>query len=125
MKKRNITKILPSEHQLQTLIINYLFIKGYYAMRLNSGKIPMEGKRGRRLIQMLPAGTPDIMAFKSPRVVIFDPARKYCELLFIEVKRPGNKPTILQQTKMKELEESGARCFVASSIEDVDKYLAS
>lgn len=112
----------PTEHDIQNTLISYLWMKGYYAMRLNSGKIPMEGKFGRRMISLSPPGTPDIMAFKplyneeirktSPKGLV--------KILFIEVKRPGNTPTVLQEAKIKELEEFGANCFVASSIEDVE-----
>ena len=104
-------KLVESEHSIQNTIISYLWMRGYYVQRLNSGKIPMQSLHGQRLIQLMPPGTPDIMAFKKN------------ELLFIEVKRPGKKPTYLQEEKMKELETYGARCFVATSLEDVEDYL--
>lgn len=62
------------------------------------------------------AGTPDIMAFK-PIKSISDVDR--VDLIFVEVKQPGNKPTPLQEAKMKELESFGAQCLVATSIDDV------
>lgn len=40
-------------------------------------------------------------------------------LLCVEVKRPGNKPTDTQRMVMAELEAHGARCLVATSVEDV------
>lgn len=109
----------PSEIQITRQIMSYLAFKGYYVMRLNSGMLPMGEGRYRRMIRMLPAGTPDIMAFK----VITDPDVDYVDLLFIECKRPGNKPTDRQRAAMQELEAHGARCFVATSIEDVEKQL--
>src|SRR4051794_11766832 len=99
---------LPSltEHQIQTQIIGYLKYRGYYTQRMNSGMLPMGEGRSRRLIRMNRAGTPDIMAFQ-PNMVALDGVIKgrVVKLLFIEVKRPGNKATPLQTEVMKELEE--------------------
>lgn len=39
----------------------------------------------------------------------------------IEVKIPGNKPSALQKVVLKELEEAGANCGVAYSIEEALK----
>jgi hypothetical protein len=116
---RKLTR--PKEHDIQTEIINYLTGKGYYAMRLNSGMI--ENKYGGR-VRMCPAGTPDILAFKQDKVYSSDDGRvKRARIYFIEVKRPGNKPTRLQEMKMEELSSFGAHCFVATCIEDVSKEL--
>ena len=41
----------------------------------------------------------------------------------IEVKRPGKKPTALQQSWLKEKEDHGAIVMVATSVEDVEKHL--
>ena len=59
-------------------------------------------------------GTPDLMAFKK-----IYPGKPGNILIFVEVKRPGKKPTYLQEQKMKELEEYGAKCIVATSIDDL------
>lgn len=89
-------------------------------MRLNSGRIPMTDYRGKqRMIWMGEKGTPDLMAFRKPYV--FDKKYRLVQLLFIEVKRPGKKPTFNQEQMMKLLEEKGARCIVATGIEDLEK----
>lgn len=49
---------------------------------------------------------------------------KQLGLLVIAVKRPGNKPTPLQKAVMEELESFGARCIVATSVEDVERALS-
>lgn len=110
---------LPSatEHQIQTQIINYLRIKGYYVMRLNSGKYAVGEGRDRRFVMGQDAGTPDLMAFKDHTM------KDFVELLFIEVKRPGKKATSLQEAKMRELTDYGARCIVATSVEDLKEKL--
>lgn len=99
-------KIKVSEHEIQNQILEYLRLKGYYCMRLNSGRYAVGG----RYIAGQEAGTPDIMAFK-----------KFYPILFAEVKKPGKKPTDLQKAKMEELRKFGAHCFVATCIEDLQK----
>ena len=109
----------PTEHQIQTAIIQYLRHKGFYVQRMNSGKYAMGEGRSRRFIHGVDAGTPDIMAFKETWIGPKEAQMKAVDLLFIEVKRPGNKPTALQKAKMEELEEHGAKCYVATSVEDI------
>ena len=103
------------EHQLQTLLINYLTGHGYYVQRLNAGKYPMGEGRNRRFVQGVAVGTPDIIAFKDIHGSV--------DLMFIEVKVPGNKPTLLQTIKMQELEEHGAKCYVIHSLEELEEKM--
>jgi hypothetical protein len=110
-----------TESQIQTAIMGFLRYKGYYVQRMNSGA--MRDQRNH-LIRMNRPGTPDIMAFKPCRYNAKSLTRHYhADLLFIEVKRPGNNPTYLQQAVMKELEEHGARCIVAHSVDEVAQAL--
>jgi len=108
----------PTEHQIMNAIIGYLWAKRYYVQRQNSGKIKIYDSKARsyRMIGLMAPGTPDIMAFKATPDK-FGYSR--IEILYVEVKRPGNKPTLLQQIKMKELESFGARCIVATCAEDL------
>ncbi|SRR6266496_3206572 len=113
-----------TEHQVQTELINYLRIKGWMVMRLNSGKYSVGEGRNRRFIMGQEAGTPDLMCFKkityraNPALMLMV---EKTQLLFIEVKIPGNKPTALQAAKMKELEEYGAKCLVIHSIKELQE----
>jgi hypothetical protein len=115
-----------TENQVKDVITQYLRTKGYYVQRLNSGLVPVVNKYGKRhMVQLAPAGTPDIMAFRGV-LIRMSPAHqvltKQLQLLFIEVKRsPKHKPTPLQLAKMEELSEYGARCIVASSIDDLQR----
>lgn len=123
--KSTRSKITLSEKQIQTQIINYLRYKGWYVMRLNSGKYSVGEGRSTRFIMGQEAGTPDLLAFKKTKfglnVEDVEPLTNMgLSLVFIEVKVPGNKPTPLQAAKMKELETYGARCLVATCIEDVE-----
>lgn len=101
-----------TERQIQTQIIHLLQAHGYYVMRINSGKFSVGEGRNKRFIMGQEAGTPDLLCFK-----------KETQPIFIEVKRQGNKPTEKQIYKMKELMSYGAICFIANSIEDVQKVL--
>jgi len=56
-------------------------------------------------------GLPDIMCVYKGNIVC------------IEVKIPGNKPTKLQEVTLKKLEDAGAICCVAYSVADVEKLL--
>lgn len=112
-----------TEAQIQQAIIGLLRFKGYYVQRMNSGMLPMGEGRSRRLIRMNRAGTPDIMAFRGFIHTNVYCDRKSVDILFIEVKRPGLKATPLQIEVMKELEEHGAKCIVAHSVEEVEDIL--
>ncbi len=72
------------------------------------------------MIMMGERGTPALMAFENGCIHHY---QDHVEVLFVEVKRTGNKPTPAQEIKMKELEEFGARCIVATCVEDVEKAL--
>lgn len=105
-----------TEHQIQTQIISRLAWEGFYVERRNSGKIRSSDKYGKsRMINLAPVGTPDVEAFRKKGEGV--------ELYFFEVKRPGNKPTWRQEEKMKELEGFGAKCFVVTSVEDLERQL--
>lgn len=103
--------VVPLEHDIQNAIVDYLRMRGYLVLRLNAGATVIEQPNGgRRVIRGMPAGTPDLQALKAGQ-----PA------LFIEVKRPGNKPTERQYQAMRELISHGAACLVATSVEDVQR----
>lgn len=107
-----------TEHQIQDQIIQYLRTKHYYVQRLNAGQYSMGEGRYKRFVMGVAAGTPDIMAFKEgyqcPNC-----GERHLKLLFVECKRPGKKATLLQEAKMEELEEYGARCIIATSVDDL------
>ena len=75
-----------TEQQIQTKIIKKLESQGYYVIKL---------------IQTNKPGIPDLIAIP-----------KDSDIEFIEVKRPGNKPTKLQLYRMKELKEHGIKSSV-------------
>lgn len=105
--------IQATESQIQHAVIGYLRMRGYYVQRLNAGNYSL-GKAG--YVKGVAAGTPDVMAFKK-RCIHHN--EDHADILFVEVKRPGKKPTPLQKAKMEEMEDFGARCMVATSIDDL------
>jgi hypothetical protein len=104
--------MMPTEKQIQDTIIEYLKRKKWYVQRVNSGAMRMESKGKTYMMRMAVPGTPDVLAFKKLGDAV--------NLVFIEVKRPGKKPTPLQIAKMQELESYGAKCLVAASIKDLE-----
>ena len=96
------------EHQLMTLIKNYLEAKGWFVLRLNSGALRTE--KGH-MVRMSPAGTPDLFALKNGKPI------------FIEVKLGRNKTTIMQDHMLNIIEEHGAQTIIAYSLEDVEGSL--
>lgn len=99
-----------SEHDIQTTILNLLPYYKVKAIRLNTGRYSVGEGKYKRMILGAPTGTPDIIGCRNGRMVM------------IEVKRPGNKPTAIQNQVMDEWREYGADVFVATSLEDVDKH---
>lgn len=101
----------PSEHQIQNAILEWLQYKGWMVWRNNSGVIPMTANGKTRLIKMGMAGLPDLFALKDGF------------LLGVEVKRPGNKPTVIQERMLFELRNHGAGTCVAHSVEELETWL--
>jgi hypothetical protein len=96
-------------------------VKGYYVQRMNSGALR---DSRNHLIRKNRAGAPDIMAFKlTVDSWMCTSQHEILDLLFIEVKRPGNKPTALRKAVMAELESFGARSIVAHSMQEVENAL--
>ena len=101
----------PSEHFIQTQIINYLKANNYFCMRLNSGKYSVGEGRSRRFIMGQDAGTPDLFALKD--------GQSY----FLEVKKNKKMhPSPIQVEKMRQIESYGAVCHVLTSLEDCKEY---
>lgn len=71
-------------------------------------------------------GRPDLVAFFSvtPSVFALVGAKGYIETVFIEVKQPGGKTTALQQKTLDDLSAMGGHCLIATSVVDVDLFLA-
>lgn len=82
------------ESQIQTSIKNHLQKNGWLV---------------NKLIQCSLNGYPDLLALKAP-----------ARAVFIEVKRPGQKPSELQSYRIEQLIKLGFETIVATSKKDVE-----
>lgn len=105
-------KLVASEHDIQTAILNYLGYKGIKAIRVNAGRYAIGEGKSRRMIMGAPTGTPDIIG-------VIPGGRA----LYVEVKRPGGKPRPTQVDVMAEYKYLGALVCVATSVEELHETL--
>ena len=89
------------ETDLQREIVDALRAEDWLVLRLNSG-----GRRGR--IQLLPAGTPDLLALP--------PQGAQCGSIWIEVKVPGQEPSRVQREAHTDLRMRGERVATVTSV---------
>jgi hypothetical protein len=111
------------EQPISKSIQDYLDKRGIYNDRLNSGRVQVvkmfkqkDGKLKRfdTWLQLAKKGTPDRFCIIPPAL---DPHGLGGWLMFIEVKRPGKKPTPEQNERHQELRNAGAVVIVADSLE--------
>ena len=112
MSKILLTSSL-KEKDIEKAILNYLTMIGWFAWK-NPDSRAYDRKRGTFLqpksVYSI-TGISDIICIKNSQV------------LFIEVKRPGNKQTPNQIIFEKNIEKYGGKYLVAKSIKDVEAYL--
>lgn len=97
-----------SEQDLVAAILQYLYLIGAVAVRINAGMQVIDDDAGNRhVMRGAPAGTSDILAcYKGT-------------FLAIECKIGKNKPTQLQENFLQRVGEAGGIGLVAYSIDDV------
>lgn len=91
--------MVPRESSITKAIMRWLESGGLCPLKWHGGKF---GK----------AGVPDILCFESGHAVWF------------EVKRPGGKPTALQDGTMNKLRAAGCRVYVVTSLEEAQRAFA-
>lgn len=103
----------PLERDIQSAILEYLHAKRIFCWRNNSGMqfLPYTNREGKSRMRALRIGLPG-----SSDILGCLPDGRF---LAIEVKRPGNKPTIEQQEFLDNIASRGGVAFVATSIDDV------
>ncbi len=84
------------ESSLEAAIVRYAKATGWYTLKLSS-----PGKRG----------VPDRIFMRAGRV------------LFMEIKAPGRKPTVLQEKVLRELRGAGQRAVWCDNLEDAKRIL--
>lgn len=97
--------LVPSETSVSGAISDYLDRLRIFHLRLNSGKA--RGLSGGGIIHLCPTGTPDRFCIYRGLPV------------FIEVKKPGEKPTDEQLDVHRRILEAGGVVIVAEDVTDV------
>jgi hypothetical protein len=126
-----------SETALVRAVIQYINARGGFAWRNQSGRLLGSHKGKTWAVHMGVKGLPDVVGiWPMPIGVSLDSADRmgwgrtatgqYAvgRLIAVECKRPGNKPTRVQEATMEELRKRGALVVLAYSVTDVEKALA-
>lgn len=93
---------LKTETEIQKEIMDYLTLHGWEVYRMNSGT-----RAGTKLHK---PGTPDLMIQKNGTTI------------WIEVKRPGEKPSVIQKKRHEEIRANGFKVFVVTSLDELLSY---
>src|SRR5262245_36942321 len=111
---------LPKERDIQRQLLQWLRLRGVFCWRQNSGALVKANGRPIRfngaegcsdILGLLPGGR-------------FAPPRDYGVPLAVEVKRPGQKPTLKQSAFLEAFRGGGGIAIVATSIGDVESVLS-
>jgi hypothetical protein len=104
------------EGDVSKTIAAYLDLKGIWHIRLQSGKVQVvseyKGRTHSRWIHFGHKGCPDRLALINGKSV------------FIEVKKPGAKPTDDQLAEHRRIEANGGIVIVADSLDEFKKRLS-
>lgn len=99
----------PTEHEIQTDIMDWLDAKGYFFWRNNSGAV----KRGKRYIRFGAKGSPDIFVIRNGKI------------WGIEVKDHRGKLSGEQAEFLTAMQDNGGGYIIARSLEEVTLVLES
>lgn len=102
----------PTEQEILNAILEYLNRSGHFAWRNNTGGIYKTHGEHQRFFRFGLPGSADILGIQ------YQTGR----FIAIEVKRPGKKPTDLQENFLKIIRHQGGIAMVAHSIDDVINY---
>lgn len=101
-------RTVASEKEIQSAILEYLNLqRNCVAWRFNRGAMAGEYKGKRRFTVFGPPGCSDILGVLNGR------------FLAIEVKRPGNEPTVDQQAFLDSVSHAGGIAAVAHSLDEL------
>jgi VRR-NUC domain len=111
-----MAKRMTPEGYVLDAVLQYLAIKGVFAMRMNSGAIRLEAQNGRtRYFKGHEAGTADVLAFNRDGE-LFVPT-------WIECKAPNGKQSDLQRQFQEKVEAEGHVYVLAFGVDDVERVL--
>lgn len=113
--------LVETEHDIMGVIHKYLNDIGMFVWRSNAGRYPITDNYGKkRMIIGAPSGTPDLIGVIGPK---FRKGVFTGKFIGLEIKKPGNKPTDLQNRVMGELRDHGAIVLVVHSVEELEEQL--
>jgi hypothetical protein len=106
--------VKPVEKDIQNAIVAYLRTRyGAVVIRYNSGVMESDGPGGKRFTKFNDAPGHSDLGGVLPGGRAF----------YMEIKRPGNRPTEKQQAFLDRMAKAGAIVGVATCLEDVDKII--
>ena len=104
---------VPLERAIQRAILEWLNLQwGCKAWRSNTGAVVREYKGKKRFTRFGHPGIADIIGVYRGR------------FLAVEVKRPGNRPTLEQEAFLSEITALGGIAFCATSLDDCMQQMA-
>lgn len=116
------------EKDIQKQCLGYLEALGIFHWRQNSGAVTIPGTSAhtRRFIRFnTKKGMSDIIGILPQDEVLKDGTKaRFGNLLAIEVKRPGKKPTPDQEEFLKAVNEQGGVAFVVHSVDELKEEMA-
>lgn len=105
----------PLEREIQQQVIDYLLLRRFRVLRQNTGALRI----GRRLVRFGQPGSADLLVI-LPAL----PDLPRAGLAAVEIKRPGNRPTVLQRAWLDDMTSEGVCCWVVSSVDEVRRELS-
>lgn len=118
-----MTKLPEKESSIQSAIIQYLEMRGFKVIRINSGAVRI-GERGRSFVKLAPAGTPDLLVlpqYQEIRKMHYTTHPQ--DMFWIECKTVKGVLNANQISVHNDYALRGVQVIVARSIDDVMKYL--
>jgi len=111
-----------SEHLIQEAVKAWCLYHHIYVWRSNSGRFPIGEGNNRRMVIGSPTGTPDLIGVIGPN---FAGGKYVGRMIALEIKKPSNKPTDIQNRVMTELAQYGAIVWVIHSVEELEEKMKS
>ncbi len=105
----------PLERDIQRSILDYLKYKGIFHFRVNTGGIMRQGRWTNS--PNTTKGVSDIIAVMPCKFAL-----EGGTIVAIEVKRPGEKPSIDQLAFLAAIEKNGGYALVAYSLQDARDF---
>ncbi len=107
-QRRNVK----GETALVNACMEYLTLKGYLPLRVNSGLLIVEHSSGKqRAVRLAPTGTSDIIACSHDG-----------RFIAVECKMAGRDLTPNQKEFLEEIKKRGGEALVVNSLDDLDSY---